>query len=206
MKITLDQVGKHFNFNWIFRKVNYAFEAPSIYAITGNNGSGKSTLLQIISGFLSPSSGTLGYYHYNGAVLSKDTFYQYLTLTTPHLELLEELTLEEQLKFQNHFKNPLNGMDSQKIMGICGLRKHRNKPLKYFSSGMLQRVRLALTLLFESHVVLLDEPTSHLDRNGIEWYKYLIKGYQKERLIIISSNIQEEHDFADHVLSIGNFA
>lgn len=204
MQITLDRVGKHFNFSWVFKKLDYTFEAPGIYAIVGNNGSGKSTLLQIISGFLSPSKGQLKYAR-NNETIPQEILYQYLTLTTPHLELLEELTLKEHLKFQQQFKPPLRGLDTSEIMELCGLKKHQNKPLKYFSSGMLQRLRLALAIFFESNVVLLDEPTSHMDRNGIEWYKQIVKDYQRDRLLIISSNVKEEYDFANGVLSIGDY-
>lgn len=201
MQIELSNVSKHFNYSWIFKGLNYTFEAPNIYAITGTNGSGKSSLLQILSGFLSPSKGTL-YYKLDGHHLTYENLYEHLTLTTPHLALLEEFTLAEHLAFQSQFKKPLEGHDVTSIMETCGLKKHRDKTLKHFSSGMIQRLRLALAFFFESKVILLDEPTSHLDRNGIEWYKELIKEYQQERLIIISSNVEEEYGFADHVLNI----
>jgi len=205
MHITLSKISRKYNYEWIFRDVDFEFEEGNAYAILGSNGSGKSTLLQIISGHLHPSGGTISYSHNNQEVLV-DNFFRHVTFSGPYLELIEEFTLEEMLIFHSHFRNFRNGMDVNAVMEATGLIRNRNKPIKYFSSGMKQRVRLAIALLTESEVVLLDEPAANLDRKAIEWYRNLVAENHKDRIIIVCSNSQsEEHDFCTQSIVIDDY-
>lgn len=205
MHITLNKISRKFNYEWIFRDVDFEFEQGNAYAILGSNGSGKSTLLQIISGHLHPSSGTLTYSHKNKEIVVDD-FFRHVTFSGPYLELIEEFTLEEMLTFHSHFRKFRNGMDVNAVMDATGLLRNRNKPIKYFSSGMKQRVRLAIALLTESEVVLLDEPAANLDRKAIEWYRSLVTANSNDRILIICSNSQsEEHDFCTQSIVIDDY-
>jgi ABC-type multidrug transport system ATPase subunit len=185
--------------------VDYEFEQGNAYAILGSNGSGKSTLLQIISGHLHPSSGAISYSHI-GKEIAIEEFFRYVTFSGPYLELIEEFTLEEMLTFHSRFRKFRNKLDVIGVMDATGLTRNRNKPIKYFSSGMKQRVRLALALLTESEVVLLDEPAANLDRKAIEWYRNLIDTNKDERIIIVCSNSQsDEHDFCTQSIVIDEY-
>jgi ABC-type multidrug transport system ATPase subunit len=205
MHITLNKISRKFNYEWIFRDVDYEFEQGNAYAILGSNGSGKSTLLQIISGHLHPSSGAISYSHI-GKEIAIEEFFRYVTFSGPYLELIEEFTLEEMLTFHSRFRKFRNKLDVIGVMDATGLTRNRNKPIKYFSSGMKQRVRLALALLTESEVVLLDEPAANLDRKAIEWYRNLIDTNKDERIIIVCSNSQsDEHDFCTQSIVIDEY-
>jgi ABC-type multidrug transport system ATPase subunit len=205
MHITLSKISRKFNYEWIFRDINFEFEQGNAYAILGSNGSGKSTLLQIISGHLHPSEGTVIYNHNNKEIAAED-FFRSVTYSGPYLELIEEFTLEEMLTFHFRFRRFRNMMDVNAVMEATGLTRNRNKPIKYFSSGMKQRVRLALALLSESEVVLLDEPAANLDRKAIEWYRELITAHSADRIIIVCSNSQsEEHDFCTQSIVIDDY-
>ena len=205
MHITLNKISRKFNYEWIFRDVDYEFEQGNAYAILGSNGSGKSTLLQIISGHLHPSSGAISYSH-NGKEIAIEEFFRHVTFSGPYLELIEEFTLEEMLTFHSRFRKFRNKLDVIGVMDATGLTRNRNKPIKYFSSGMKQRVRLALALLTESEVVLLDEPAANLDRKAIEWYRNLIDTNKDERIIIVCSNSQsDEHDFCTQSIVIDEY-
>jgi ABC-type multidrug transport system ATPase subunit len=205
MHITLSKISRKYNYEWIFRDVDFEFDKGNAYAILGSNGSGKSTLLQIISGHLHPSGGTISYSHNNQEV-PVDNFFRHVTFSGPYLELIEEFTLEEMLTFHGHFRNFRNGMDVNAVMEATGLIRNRNKPIKYFSSGMKQRVRLAIALLTDSEVVLLDEPAANLDRKAIEWYRNLVAENHKDRIIIVCSNSQsEEHDFCTQSIVIDDY-
>ena len=185
--------------------MDFEFEQGNAYAILGSNGSGKSTLLQIISGHLHPSGGKISYSH-NNKEIPVDDFFRHVTFSGPYLELIEEFTLEEMLTFHSHFRKFRNGMDVNAVMEATGLMRNRNKPIKYFSSGMKQRVRLAIALLTESEVVLLDEPAANLDRKAIEWYRNLVTENHKDRIIIVCSNSQsEEHDFCTQSIVIDDY-
>ena len=205
MHITLSKISRKFNYEWIFRDVNYEFEQGNAYAILGSNGSGKSTLLQIISGHLHPSEGILTYSH-NGKNIAVEDFFRNVTFSGPYLELIEEFTLEEMLTFHSHFRRLRNNMDVNALVEATGLARNRSKPIKYFSSGMKQRVRLTLALLTDSEVVLLDEPAANLDRKAIEWYRKLVDENRKDRIIIVCSNSQsDEHDFCTQSIVIDDY-
>src|SRR5438034_5376583 len=98
MKVSLTDAGKRFNRDWIFRHVNYKFEAGISYAIVGPNGSGKSTLLQLLSGSMQPSEGNCAW-SVAGGQLTNDEIYNCVSICTPYLEVVEEMTLKEFLEF-----------------------------------------------------------------------------------------------------------
>ena len=205
MHISLSKISRKFNYEWIFRDVDFEFEQNNAYAILGSNGSGKSTLLQIISGHLHPSAGTITYSH-NHTEIPVDDFFRHVTYSGPYLELIEEFTLEEMLTFHSRFRKLRHQLDVNAVMEITGLIRNRNKPIKYFSSGMKQRVRLAIALLTESEVVLLDEPAANLDRKAIEWYRKLVFENRADRIIIVCSNSQaDEYDFCSQSIVIDDY-
>ena len=204
MKITLSDAGKRFNREWIFRHVNYSFESGTQYAITGPNGSGKSTLLQVIAGMIDSSEGVIEFTD-NGQRSRTNDFYQHLSFSAPYFDLIEELTLTEFLQFHFQFKNLLPGFTVAKIIEVLGLQNADQKQIRYFSSGMKQRVKLAQAIFADVPVVLLDEPCTNLDESGIAQYQQLIADYCNNRLIIVSSNDKQEYGFCKEVLRIGNY-
>lgn len=201
MKIILENIGRRFNREWIFRNVNYTFQQGQSYAILGANGSGKSTLLQIIASSLTSSEGIINYQE-KDKTLDVESVYSRLSLAAPYLELIEEFTLLEQIKFHFKFKPYHHEMDAASIMALLDLEKSKNKSIKYFSSGMKQRVKLALAFCSDTAVLLLDEPTSNLDTQGIDWYLNLVNRFSKNRLTIICSNQAHEYQFCDNKLDI----
>jgi ABC-2 type transport system ATP-binding protein len=204
MKILLTKVGKRYNRDWIFRHLDYEFSPGTSYAITGPNGSGKSTLLQVVAGAVVHTEGTLSYHpetRQNGNFDAANA-YQFLSIAAPYLELIEEMTLLEFLQFHAHFKPFLNQLPFSEIASTVGLKSALNKQIRYFSSGMKQRTKLAQAIFSDTPVVLLDEPCTNLDEEGIELYHRLIAEYGRNRLIIVSSNDKQEYDFCDKRLSI----
>lgn len=205
MKVILTDVGRRYNREWIFKHVSYEFESGRSYAILGPNGSGKSTLLKVLSGSLAPSAGSI-YFEMNNKAVDVEEIFQYLSLATPYVELIEEFTLREQIQFHFKFKNYLSGYSEGEVVQLLGLEKAIDKELKYFSSGMKQRVKLALACCSDSTLVLLDEPTSNLDTAGEGWYLELVdKTKRANRLFIICSNQEKEYTFCDHSLSISDY-
>ncbi|MBC8172417.1 MAG: ABC transporter ATP-binding protein [Chitinophagales bacterium] len=194
MIISLHNISKRFNYDWIFRNVQHSFSSPLTTAVTGSNGSGKSTLLKIIAGQLTPSSGTIRY-ELGGKIMPVDTIYQYLSYAAPYMELIEEFTLSEIIHFHLQFKKLQPGIDKKDIPDIIELSGQKNKELKYFSSGMKQRVKLALTMLSDTPLLLLDEPTTNLDTGGVNWYLKMIEQFTQNRTLIISSNMEREYSF-----------
>jgi ABC-type multidrug transport system ATPase subunit len=228
MKITLIDAGKRFNRDWIFRHFHYEFSSRNHYAITGPNGSGKSTLLQVIAGAIGISEGSIRYEHAltaashastaatpasmapaspsaPAAEIPPDQAYRYLSLSAPYLELIEEMTSTEFLRFHQSFKPFLPSMSLPAIIDAVGLTAAAHKQIRFFSSGMKQRIKLAQALFTDTPIVLLDEPCTNLDADGIRLYQHLISEHTGGRLVIVSSNDPQEYDFCDKVINITEF-
>lgn len=205
MKITLQNLGRRFNQEWIFRGIDYTFSSSQSYAILGPNGSGKSTLIKVLTGQLTPSEGQI-VYSVDSTQIDIDNIYAHVAIAAPYMELIEEFTLNELLDFHFKFKNYLTGFDSKTIVDLLGMEKSANKGLKFFSSGMKQRVKLALACCSDSKLLFLDEPTSNLDTSGENWYLDLVKSTSSsDRLLIIGSNQEKEYAFCTEKLSITSY-
>lgn len=206
MTISLSDAGKRFNRDWIFRHFNYTFEAGRSYAITGPNGSGKSTLLQALSGGMMLSEGKIKY-EVKGkkSEVTSEEIYQQVSICAPYLEVVEEMTLKEFLDFHTGFKPFLPGITTDSIITAVGLEKAVNKQIRYYSSGMKQRVKLAQCIFSATAIVLLDEPCTNLDATGIELYHRLINDHCKDRLVVVSSNDEVEYNFCAERVNMGDY-
>jgi ABC-type multidrug transport system ATPase subunit len=199
MKISLQNAGKRYNRDWIFRHLTYEFTAQNAYAITGLNGSGKSTLLQVIAGAVLHNEGQV-IYTADEKIIEHP--HRYLSLAAPYLELVEEMSCLEMLNFHSRFKKLTK--DPLEILELVSLEKSTAKQIRYFSSGMKQRLKLAMAFFSDSPVILLDEPVTNLDKDGIQLYQDLIK-YSGGKLVIVSSNDEQEYHFCNHTINIADY-
>jgi len=204
MTICLSDAGKRYNRDWIFRHFNYTFESGQSYAITGPNGSGKSTMLQALSGGMYINEGRIEY-----RILNKERkieeVYRDVSICAPYLEVVEEMTLKEFLNFHHGFKPFLPGITTDSIIAVLGLEKAVNKQIRFYSSGMKQRVKLAQCIFSDTAIVLLDEPCTNLDAAGIELYHSLITDYCKDRLVVVSSNDEVEYKFCKKKIIMNDY-
>jgi ABC-type multidrug transport system ATPase subunit len=210
MKVSLTDAGKRFNRDWVFRHFTYTFEKGNSYAIIGPNGSGKSTLLQVLSGSMQLSEGS-GRWTISdlpggrqGGQLANEEVFKQVSLCAPYLEVVEEMTLKEFLEFHHHFKPFLSSLSIGNIISIIGLRDAINKQIRYYSSGMKQRVKLAQAIFSDTPFLLLDEPCTNLDIAGIDLYHHLIGQYCNNRLVIVSSNDETEYRFCRERINMIN--
>jgi ABC-type multidrug transport system ATPase subunit len=194
MQISLSEAGKRFNRDWIFRKISYDFSSGNSYAITGPNGSGKSTLLQVIAGAMVTSEGQVSY-KISGKKMDGEQVYKLLSIAAPYQELIEEMTLTEFLSFHGKFKPLLTGFTVARAIGEVNLSSAANRQIRYFSSGMKQRAKLAQAFFSDVPCLLLDEPCTNLDVEGIALYHRLVEQYTRDRLVIVSSNDVQEYGF-----------
>jgi ABC-type multidrug transport system ATPase subunit len=203
MTITLEDIGRRFNQEWIFKGINYQFNSGGKYAILGPNGSGKSTLLSVVLGNLSPSQGAITYN--NQKNIPVERIYEYISFAAPYLDLIEEFTLQETIDFHFKFKALQKGFDEEMVLELLGLKKSQDKALKHFSSGMKQRTKLVLACCTDTPILLLDEPTSNLDKQGVIWYHELIARFTTDRLVIVGSNQEAEYSFCNHFVQITDY-
>ena len=192
MKIRLNHIGKRYSSQWIFRNVNWELNHGKCFSILGHNGSGKSTLLQIISGYVTPSEGSVEWVIPLGE-LDRDQLYKRVSICTPATQLHGEWTVTENINFHLRLKSiPMPTMD---IIQAALLENHGNKKFRNLSSGMQQRLKLVLACCAESDLLLLDEPCSHLDNRGVQWYKNLLERSAKNKTVIIASNSNNDETF-----------
>ena len=204
-QISLKDVGKRYNHEWIFRGISHTFKQNEHTVIRGANGSGKSTLLQVILGSTTASEGELSY-SANGIEVKVEESLSMFSLATPYLELVEEFTLIEMLEFHQKMQAFKVGLTIDSIIETLYLTGSQNKAIKYYSSGMKQRVKLGVALLSDTPFVLLDEPTSNLDAAAIEWYKNLVEENKYDRIIMVCSNDQkDEFSFCEKELNLMDY-
>ena len=203
MLIKLENLTKRFNQERVFENINYTFESGQHYAITGSNGSGKSTLIQIIAGSSLSSKGKINYIK-EGCDIPVEEIFKEVSLATPYMDIIQEFTLLELLEFHFKFKNLISNKTVNDLIEDAYLMGSEHKFIKNFSSGMKQRLKLALAFYSDTSILLLDEPTSNLDRKAIDWYAEKIE-MVNNRLVIIASNQPEEYKSCQHTLDIEQF-
>ena len=205
MQIQVTAASKRFNTEWIFSNLNFSFTTGQHYALIGNNGSGKSTLLQIIAGYIGLTKGGIQWISTSNETIDSTNIFQYISIATPYLELVEEFTALEQIIFHQQFKPLQNGLEPIELLEKIGLRNAAKKQIRNFSSGMKQRLKLALAIFDQAPILLLDEPCSNLDQEGIQTYHQLMQKYAMHKLVIVASNDPQEFQFCSQQLSLSNF-
>ncbi len=192
VSIRLNGVGKKFNREWIFRGMDKTFSPGTIYAVTGPNGAGKSTLLSILWGQTPPTTGQI-IYQGKQKPIAVDDIYRHLVVATPYMDLIEEFTLLEQLQFHFRMKKAREGHSAETMLDRMYLRHARDKYIANFSSGMKQRVKLALAFFTQADIIFLDEPGTNLDRQAFAWYQQQLKELDSRCLVFIATNQESEY-------------
>ncbi|WP_431212071.1 ABC transporter ATP-binding protein [Puia sp. P3] len=151
-------------------------------------------MLQAIAGAIALSEGSIDYQTPAAAdtatarAISPEQVFRLLSLAAPYLEVIEEMTVTEFLHFHASFKSFITGITVEEIISRVGLRPAADKQIRFYSSGMKQRVRLAQAIFSDAPLLLLDEPCTNLDVDGIALYRGLVHEYGKSRLVVVSSN------------------
>jgi len=203
--IQLNNISKKYGTQLIFSGITKNISGPASIAITGYNGSGKSTLLQMIAGYITPSSGTIKY-RSGEKEIPADEIYRQISFSAPYLDLVEEFTAEETAEFYKRFKPVGKNVSTGEILETAMLAESSGKQVKFFSSGMKQRLKLTLALMSDVPFIFLDEPASNLDRPGIEWFRNLVKRFSANKTLVISSNdSKDEIDFCNEIIKIGDY-
>ena len=205
MKISLQNIGKKFNREWIFKNLSHEFQLNDYYAILGSNGSGKSTLLKVLSGFYTSTKGEV-FYNMKGKEILSESIYNHVAYTSPYIDVFEEYNIKEIFDFYTKFKTLKNNITYKEFIKVIDLESAQNRPISQFSSGMKQRVKLGLAVLSDCPILLLDEPTSNLDKKAIKWYQELVKNNIENKIVFVASNAQEpEYFFCDKFITIEDY-
>jgi ABC-type multidrug transport system ATPase subunit len=190
--IKVENLGKRFSREWIFRNVSASFEPGRCYAVVGPNGSGKSTFLQVLWGQMPQSSGIIEYHSERGEI-GVDQIYSRIAIAAPYMDIIEEFTLQEHLQFHFKLRPSRNNATIEDIMNNMNLSHARNKYLSNFSSGMKQRVKLAMAFHVQADILFLDEPGTNLDSQSLAWYTDQLRNVPPTTIVFIASNQPQEY-------------
>lgn len=202
MRITLENCGKSYNRQWLFRNLSCTLQQGEKWAFLGSNGSGKSTLTLILAAQVWPTEGSIKW-ETQGKNIDPSQVFSHIALASPALELPEEFSLKEMVDMQGRLKpfsivNPLEA-----IAQLCEFNaKTLVKPVANFSSGMKQRVKLCLAAMAQTPILVLDEPLTNLDKAGAVVFEKILENYTQNRLLVIASNRQDEYGICDKFLTI----
>ena len=196
LTIECTDIAKRFNQEVLFKNFNYTFSNNSKYALLGYNSSGKSTLLKIIGGVLAPTKGTINY-----SLSSKSE--ELFSFCSPEMHLLDDYTVRELFHFHFNFKRPKMGIEEQ--WKQSNLTDFLDKKYSELSSGLKNKVKLALALFTDAPALLLDEPCSNFDDQNAQWYNQMIEQHWKNGLVIVASNQQIEYQFCQETINLQHF-
>ena len=199
VEIRLNDVSQMFEGREVLHQLTQSFHGGSVTAIAGANGSGKSTLLRLASRLMLPTSGTVDTF-WNGAPVKEAEYRRLLALATPEMELYTRLTVRENLAFLLGVRGIASDDDTMAaLLERVGLpREVLPRMTGQLSTGMRQRVRLAVVLGIDAEVWLLDEPGLALDERGRALLMNETRAAAKRgRLILWATNDREEREAAD---------
>ncbi|NNC83940.1 MAG: ABC transporter ATP-binding protein [Flavobacteriales bacterium] len=188
MQCRAQGISKRFNRNQVLDRIDLEIDPGDRIAILGSNGSGKSTLLRILAGQLAPSKGKLSY-SIQDSEIDTDKVYRHLTLVGPYTDVYRQFTFSELVDFHFSLRELRSDLDRADVLKAIDVPLKR--PLRSFSSGMLQRVKLVLAFATQAEIVLLDEPTMNLDDAGVAWFENQIAGLPDDVTLVIASNEPE---------------
>jgi len=179
----------------LFKDFNFTFEQGNSYAILGYNSSGKSTLLKIVAGILTPTKGSIQF--------SEGEPHTEISFCSPELYLLEDYTVKELIDFHYQFRQPKISIKEQ--IKEAALQPFLNKKYSTLSSGLKNKVKLALALFSDTPALLLDEPCTNFDDSNTKWYQEMIKKYCLNQLLIVASNQTSEYNFCKEEIHLQDF-
>ena len=185
----LDACGmaRRFGKRLLFRDLSFSLSGGESLAVTGSNGSGKSTLLRMLAGVLPPSEGTVSL-RVRGSDLSKEAHPLHAGLVAPYVNVYAGFSPRENLRFiarARRLKDADERIDA--ALASVGLTRRMHDRVATFSSGMVQRVKLAAALLADPPLLLLDEPNEHLDEEGRRVIAAVIQDTLRRGAIVVAA-------------------
>jgi heme exporter protein A len=189
--IHFENIDKRYGGLYALRRVSLEIAAGECVVVAGRNGSGKTTLLRIAARLTRPSSGSISWVNSRGEkneTVLPAGFVAHATM------VYDELTAEENLLLFARLQGIAEpAARAEKLLREVGLEDRRKSLVRTFSRGMRQRVAIARALLNEPAVILLDEPATGLDPQGVTWFAEKLRGLRDAgRTILMSLHGESE--------------
>jgi len=204
--IAAESITKRFDSSYLFKGLSFELNTGSSCSITGPNGSGKSTLLEILAFIRRPTSGTVTISREERPLNAEDIHLN-AGFSSPKVNPYGSLSAKENIEFilKNNTRSGPSTPGNDNVTDLLqkyGLYSHRFKPVKNFSTGMRQRLKLIMAIINDPPVLFLDEPGANLDREGKDVIYSYIESAKKNKIIIIATNEEQEIQLCDRVIKI----
>jgi heme exporter protein A len=200
ISLQISSLRKEFDRRPVFKNLDFSLTNSDSIAITGRNGSGKSTLIKVLANVYTQTSGNIEL-TLDGKNIERQHYYRYLGFVSPYLNLYDEFTGYENL----HFVTKVRGINRDGIDDILtrvGLYERRHDLVKIYSSGMKQRLKIAFSIIHNPLILMLDEPTSNLDAEGIKTVDSIAEEYKNGRILIIATNDEHEKNLCKDEINL----
>ncbi|MDR3237184.1 MAG: ABC transporter ATP-binding protein [Spirochaetia bacterium] len=201
MTITISAKGvsKRFKKSFLFKDITFTCSEGESIAVTGPNGSGKSTLLRILARLTAPSSGTVTF-SLGTEIIGENKIRQSMGFCSPELALYENLTGLENLRFA---AERAQDVQIARSLDKFQLKEHENKQVKFYSSGMKQRLKILCAVINRPPVLFLDEPGLALDISGKKLIYNSIESVRNNCVIILATNEADEAKLCGRRIELG---
>jgi heme exporter protein A len=184
---------KEYNRRTVFRDVSFSASAGETLLVTGRNGSGKSTLVKIICGVLTPGGGTLSLTPGPDAPFRDQR--GLIGLVSPYLQMFDEFSAVENLAIAMGIRGlTFDPVSADALFERVAIFPRRHDPVRTYSSGMKQRVKYAFALIHTPPVLVLDEPMSNLDGEGIAIVRAVMAEQRRHGILVVATNDMSDID------------
>lgn len=199
-------LSQRFQHRQIFNDISFKISNKEVLGITGHNGSGKTTLVKIIAGLISPNSGSVQFV-LNNLEVDSDDLYLHIGFVSPYLTLYEEFTALELLKIIAQMRGmEFDAKFAEELLADVHLIERKNDEIKTYSSGMKQRMKYACALLHKPCLLIVDEPMTNLDNDGMEMVERIILNHsQSGGGVILATNDQRDVKLCSQTISVEDF-
>ena len=189
-------LSKSFSNSSILKDVNFTLDQGKICAVLGSNGSGKTTFLKCLSGLMSYDEGVVDFRSKNGHLFLSDK-----------LNIFGDLTIKQNLEVLSRYYNQdFNQASFKESLKLLNINQYKELPLKFLSRGNLQRNKLCVAINLNWDYLLIDEPFSNLDYDGVKIFKDIFENFKSEnKSIIFSTHQNDDNSFCDKVVIIEDF-
>ena len=189
-------LSKSFSNSSILKDVNFTLDQGKICAVLGSNGSGKTTFLKCLSGLMSYDEGVVDFRSKNGHLFLSDK-----------LNIFGDLTIKQNLEVLSRYYNQdFNQASFKESLKLLNINQYKELPLKFLSRGNLQRNKLCVAINLNWDYLLIDEPFSNLDYDGVKIFKDIFENFKSEnKSIIFSTHQNDDNSFCDKVVIVEDF-
>jgi ABC-type multidrug transport system, ATPase component len=189
-------LSKSFSNSSILKDVNFTLDQGKICAVVGSNGSGKTTFLKCLSGLMSYDEGVIDFGSQNGHLFLSDK-----------LNIFGDLTIKQNLEVLSRYYNQdFNQASFKESLKLLNINQYKELPLKFLSRGNLQRNKLCVAINLNWDYLLIDEPFSNLDYDGVKIFKDIFENFKLEnKSIIFSTHQNDDNSFCDKVVIVEDF-